>query len=398
MSWVDLVVLVLAATAGVSGWRHGMAVALLSFVGVLGGAIIGVRLAPLLVAGVENPSTRIVVSIVVVVLLVALGETTGVFFGRRIRDLITGQRTLQVDSTLGSVLQAATVVVAAWLVALPLASASFPGLAAGVRGSEVLRAVDSVMPDGARQLPDDLRQLLNNSGFPNVLSPFEETPVTAAGPPDPTLAQSAVVTDVADSVLKIRGRAPSCSRQLEGTGFVVGPQLVMTNAHVVAGTSDTGVEVVDRRGQTVELAANVIFYDPGIDVAVLRVPDLDAEPLVFSQQPASTGDDVIVLGYPLDGPFTATVGKIRDRITLSGPDIYDNGEVTREVYTVRAEVRSGNSGGPMISPTGQVVGVVFGAALDVEETGFVLTVDQVTPAFQAAQGRNIEVDTGKCAA
>jgi S1-C subfamily serine protease len=375
-----------------------MAVALLSFVGVLGGAVIGVRLAPLLAESIVSQSTRVIVSIVVVVLLVALGETTGVFFGRRIRDRITGERSLQVDSTLGSVLQAITVVLAAWLVALPLASASFPGLAAGVRGSEVLRAVDSVMPAGAKQLPAELRQLLNNSGFPDVLSPFAETPISEVGPPDPNLAQSPVVADVADSVLKIRGRAPSCARQLEGTGFVIGPELVLTNAHVVAGTSETGVEVVNRRGRTVELSAEVVLYDPKVDVAVLRVRDLTAEPLKFDPQPASPGDDTIVLGYPLDGPFTPTAGKIRQMIKLKGPDIYDDGEVTREVYTVRAVVRSGNSGGPMISPDGRVVGVVFGAALDDQETGFVLTVDQVAPAVQAAPGLRKPVDTGSCAA
>ena len=201
VSWVDAIVVLLAVIAAVSGWRHGMAVALLSFVGVLGGAIIGVRLAPLLAAGVESPTTRIMVSIAVVVLLVALGETTGVFFGRRIRDRITGARSLQLDSTLGSVLQAITVVLAAWLVALPLASASFPGLVAGVRGSEVLRAVDSVMPASAKRLPSDLRQLLNSSGFPDVTSPFSETPITQVGPPNPELLASPAVAGASDSVL-----------------------------------------------------------------------------------------------------------------------------------------------------------------------------------------------------
>jgi S1-C subfamily serine protease len=398
VSWVDAIVLLLAVIAGVSGWRHGMAVALLSFVGVLGGAILGVRLAPLLAAGVESPTTRIVVSIVVVVLLVALGETTGVFFGRRIRDRITGTRTRQLDSTLGSVLQAITVVLAAWLVALPLASASFPGLVAGVKGSEVLRSVDAVMPAGAKELPAELRQLLNSSGFPDVTSPFAETPITQVGPPNPALLDNPAVTDVASSVLKIRGRAPSCSRQLEGTGFVIGPQLVLTNAHVVAGTADTGVEVPRRRGGTVELDAEVVLYDPQVDVAVLRVPDLKAEPLTFEPKPAIAGDDVVVLGYPLDGPYTATAGKIRQLINLKGPNIYDTGEVTRQVYTVRAVVRSGNSGGPMIAPDGRVVGVVFGAALDDQETGFVLTVDQVTATVRAAQKLTREVDTGSCAA
>lgn len=398
MSWVDIVVVLLALIAGVSGWRHGMAVALLSFVGVLGGAVLGVRLAPLLAAGIESPSTRIIVSIVVVVLLVALGETTGVYFGRHIRDRITGERSLVVDSTLGSVLQAVTVVVAAWLVALPLASASFPGLAAGVRGSEVLRAVDSVMPAAAKQLPGELRQLLNSSGFPDVTNPFVETPIMEVGPPNPALRESPVVAQVAGSVLKIRGRAPSCSRQLEGSGFVIGPEMVLTNAHVVAGTSDTGVEVVNSRGRIVELASEVVLYDPQVDLAVLRVPDLQAEPLAFEPRPASVGEDVVVLGYPLDGGFKATAGKVRQMINLKGPDIYDSGEVTREVYTVRAVVQSGNSGGPMITPTGTVMGVVFGAALDDQETGFVLTVDQVAPTVQAAQRRTAEVDTGECAA
>jgi S1-C subfamily serine protease len=398
VSWVDVVVILLALVAAVSGWRHGMAVALLSFVGVLTGAVLGVRLAPLIAAGVEAPTTRIIVSIVVVVLLVALGETTGVFFGRRIRDRITGERTLQVDSTLGSVLQAITVVLAAWLVALPLASASFPGLAAGVRGSEVLRAVDSVMPEGAKALPAELRQLLNNSGFPDVLSPFAETPITEVGPPNPLLAQSPVVADVASSVLKIRGRAPSCARQLEGSGFVIGPELVLTNAHVVAGTSETGVEVTGRRGRVSELAAEVVLYDPSVDLAVLRVPGLQATPLTFDPQPASAGDDAIVLGYPLDGPYTATAAKVRSMINLKGPDIYDDGEVTRQVYTVRAVVRSGNSGGPMIAPDGRVIGVVFGAALDDQETGFVLTVEQVAGVVQAATNLRSQADTGNCAA
>lgn len=398
MSWVDLVVIVLAIIAGISGWRHGMAVALLSFVGVLGGAILGVRLAPLLAAGIESPSTRVIVSIVVVVLLVALGETTGVFFGRRIRDRITGERTLKIDSSLGSVLQAVTVVVAAWLLALPLASASFPGLAAGIRGSEVLRAVDNVMPAGAKLLPNELRQLLDSSGFPDVLSPFTKTPITEVGPPDPALASSPAVQAVAGSVLKIRGRAPSCARQLEGTGFVIGPQLVLTNAHVVAGTSDAGVEIKGRRNKITELSAEVVLYDPKVDVAVLRVPKLDAEPLEFQPQPVTAGSDAIVLGYPLDGPFTVTPGRIRQNIKLKGPDIYDGGEVTRDVYTVRAKVQSGNSGGPMIDPSGRVIGVVFGAALDDPETGFVLTVDQVAPAVQAAPRLTREVDTGTCAA
>ena len=170
----------------------------------------------------------------------------------------------------------------------------------------------------------------------------------------------------------------------------------MTNAHVVAGTDATAVEVT-RRGRTSELNARVVYYDPKVDVAVLRVPGLTAKPLTFAPAPSKSGDDAIVLGYPMDGPFKITPGRIRQEINLKGPDIYDSGEVTRDVYTVRATVRSGNSGGPMIDTTGHVTGVVFGAALDDPETGFVLTVDQVSDAAQAAPGRTAAVSTGPCA-
>jgi len=397
MSWVDVLVLFLALIAGVSGWRHGMAVALLSFVGVLGGAVLGVRIAPLLAEDVPDSATRIVISVVVVVLLVALGETTGVFLGRIIRDRFQGRASLTVDSTLGSVVQALTVVIAAWLVALPLASASMPAVAAGVKDSNVLKTVDSVMPTEARALPGSLRGLLDDSRFPKVLDSFAKTPVVAVDPPNAALADSAVVSDVRDSVLKVRGRAPSCSRLLEGSGFVVAPELVVTNAHVVAGTSETSLEVRRGRG-TRTMDAQVVLYDPNVDVAVLRVPDLDAEPLSFSPETARSNDDAIIIGYPLDGPYNATAAKVRQRIPLVGPNIYDSRRVTRDVYTVRADVQSGNSGGPMIEPDGDVIGMVFGAALDDAETGFVLTAEQVQDAVEAARGRSRDVDTGACAA
>lgn len=398
ISWVDVVVVVLALLAAASGWRHGVAVALLSFLGVLTGAVLGLRLAPLLAAQVESQQAKVLLGIGAVVLLVALGEATGVYLGRFIRDRIRREGTLKVDSTLGAGVQAIAVVIAAWLIALPLASTGFATLTTGLRDSRVLAAVDGAMPDAARRLPAELRQILDDSGFPDVVSPFSRTPVAAVGPPDADLVRDPVVTEVRDRVLKVRGRATSCRRALEGTGFVVAPQRVMTNAHVVAGTSSTTVEVTTASGRTRRLDAEVVFYDPQVDVAVLDVPALEEEPLEFSPDPARVGDDVIILGYPLDGPYTVTPGKVRERIRLRGPDIYEQGSVVRDVYTVRAVVRSGNSGGPMITPDGRVVGVVFGAALDDSETGFVLTAEQVAQALTVAANDSAEaVDTGECA-
>ncbi|GDY30726.1 MarP family serine protease [Gandjariella thermophila] len=393
MNWVDLLVITLAVLAAVSGARQGMVTALPAFAGVLGGAILGVRVAPLVVDQFSSVATRVSFAVAIVVLLVALGETLGVYVGRAIKRHVNRTPLTGVDNALGAVVQGAVVFVVAWLIALPLTSVvGLPGLAGAINRSAVLGTVNSMMPAEAQQLPGELRQLLDVSGFPAAIDPFARTPIADVSPPDTALQNSAVVNRVRPSVLKVRGRAPSCSRALEGSGFVIAPQRVMTNAHVVAGTDEALVEV--GRG---ELEARVVYYDPEVDVAVLAVPDLTAAPLTFDDRAATSGENAVVLGYPLDGPYTASPARVRERIQLRGPDIYDARTVTRDVYTVRATVRSGNSGGPLIDPQGRVLGVVFGAAVDDPETGFVLTARQVAAAASAASDLNRKVSTGSCA-
>jgi S1-C subfamily serine protease len=398
VNWVDVFVLLLAALAAVSGWRHGMAVALLSFVGVIGGALIGVKLAPVVATHVDSPTARVMVSIGIVVILVALGETTGVFFGRRIRDRITGESSRKVDSTLGALLQAFTVVLAAWLVALPLGSTSFPTLSAGIHDSKVLAAVGGgveTMFPSARELPSELRALLDSSGFPSALS---ADPVTSVGPPDMALASSPVVARVEESVLKIRGKATQCSRALEGSGFVISDDHVITNAHVVAGTAEVGVMVPDRSGHTRLKPAKVVSFDPEVDVAVLYVPGLNLPALKIAPRTASVSGDAVVLGYPLDGPFKASPARIAGQIDLNAPDIYNSKSVVRDVYAVRSVVRSGNSGGPLIAPDGTVYGIVFSEATNDPDTGYALTAPQIMPALNAGPSLTASVSTGSCAA
>ena len=393
MNWVDLLVIVLALIAAVSGARQGMVTAIASLSGVLLGAIVGVRIAPVLVERFSSATTRVVFTVAILILLVALGETIGVWAGRTVRERMHIEPIRQVDSALGTVVLALAVLVVAWLVAVPLTSASSAGLASAVKHSVILGTVDKVMPETVRQLPADLRRLLRQSGFPDVLGPFAATPQTEVEPPDPALQASPVVQQLRPSVLKVRGRAPSCGRALEGTGFVVAPERVMTNAHVVAGTEEVGVET--SRGL---VPGRVVLYDPETDVAVLAVPGLRAPPLPFAPNDATTGESAIVLGYPLDGPYQASEARVRERIELRGPNIYEAQTVVRDVYTVRAVVRSGNSGGPMVDPAGQVLGVVFGAAVDDDDTGFVLTADEVADEVANAPGLDARVSTGACAA
>jgi S1-C subfamily serine protease len=392
VNWVDLLVLFLAVLAAISGARQGVIIALPAFLGVLGGAILGIQLAPLVVRQFTDTALRVAFAVGIFVLLVALGETLGVWIGRSLRQKVKSERLAKFDSVFGAIVQGAVVFLVAWLIALPLTTVgNLPSLTSAINGSVILGGVDAVMPPSAQQLPEDLRELLDVSGFPAAVDPFSRTPINQVEPPDAALQASPVVQRVRPSVLKIHAKSQICSRALEGTGFVISPQRLMTNAHVVAGTDQVTVE-----SESGNLTAKVVHYDPDADLAILAVPRLVAPPLYFADKDATSGQDGIVLGYPLDGPYTASPARIRQRISLQGPNIYEDKKVSRDVFTVRATVKSGNSGGPLVDTNGQVIGVVFGAAVDDPETGFVLTANEVVDEVNAAPNLARSVSTNQC--
>ncbi|MBO0680986.1 acid resistance serine protease MarP [Mycolicibacterium sp. S2-37] len=388
--WLDLLVLAVAFVAAISGWRSGALGSLLSFVGVVLGAVAGVLLAPHVVSHIDGARTKLFASLFLILALVVVGEIAGVVLGRAVRGALRNRTLRLFDSIIGVGLQIVAVLVAAWLLATPLTSADQPNLAAAVKGSRVLVEVDKVAPSWLKSVPTRLSSLLDTSGLPEVLEPFGRTPIANVDAPDAGLATDAVVDATRGSVVKIRGVAPGCQKVLEGTGFVVAPNRVMSNAHVVAGSESVTVEV---DGETYD--AFVVSYDPSADISILDVPDLPARPLQFVDEPAPAGTDAIVLGYPGGGDFTPTPARVREIIELNGPDIYRTTTVTRNVYTIRGTVRQGNSGGPMINRNGQVLGVVFGAAVDDADTGFVLTSQEVSRQL-AKVGGDSRVATGPC--
>jgi S1-C subfamily serine protease len=321
--------------------------------------------------------------------LVLIGEIAGVVLGRAVRVSIRSGPVRVIDSFVGVALQLVVVLFAAWLLGSPLTTSSQQNLAAAARGSTVITEVDKYAPMWLRAVPKRMSALLSTSGLPEVLQPAG-TPIQAVDPPDPSLADSLVVSKSRPSVVKIRGVATACQKVLEGTGFVIAPNRVMSNAHVVAGSESVTVEAEGKKYD-----ATVVSYDPNADISILDVRDLPLQPLVFADEPAKTGTDAVVLGYPGGGDLAATPARVREIIELSGPDIYKTTTVNREVYTIRGPVRQGNSGGPMINRAGQVIGVVFGAAVDDDDTGFVLTTDEV--ARQLAKiGNTAPVPTGAC--
>ncbi len=391
-TWVDIVVVVVALLAAGSGYRQGAVASALAFVGVLLGAIAGIMLAPTVIGEIDDRRWRLLVGVALLVALVLIGEAAGMVLGRAARSVIRSVGVRRVDSVIGSVLQAVAVLIAAWLLAIPVSSSAEPTIASAVRGSQVLGGVDDVAPQWLRDLPSDFSALLDDSGLPQVIGPFGRTPIVSVDPPDQGLTTLPVVSSVRPSVVKIEGVAPSCNQALEGSGFVVSPERVMTNAHVVAGTRTLRVESNDGT-----LDATVVLFDPSTDIAILDVPGLTAPALRFVDRPASTGDDAIALGYPEAGPFTASPERVREVVDLSGPDIYRQSQVRREVYTVRGSIRQGNSGGPLIDTDGRVLGVVFGAAEDTSsETGFVLTAKQVSDDLARSENLTEAVDTQSC--
>ncbi|MGY1698561.1 MarP family serine protease [Geodermatophilus sp. SYSU D00766] len=392
MSLVDVVLIGLAVVFAFSGFRQGLLVSATSFLGFLGGAVLGAQLSGPVADRLDStPVTRVFAALVVVLAGALLGQLVAGAVGRAVRRRVTWEPAEVLDSVAGAILSAVAVLLVAWMVATPLASAPFPQVAGQVRQSALVQAVDEVVPGSVRAVYDSLREAIDRRGLPDVLDPLTPTRAREVDTPDQALAGSPVVDQVSGSVVKISGIAPSCSRQIDGSGFVYAPGRVMTNAHVLAGVTDP---VVEAEGQ--EYEATAVYVDQEVDVAVLAVPDLPQVPLAFAGQVSDTGDDAIIMGYPGGGPLFIGPARIRDQGPISGPDFRNTQTVQRDVYALRGEVRAGNSGGPLFDPTGQVLGVVFASAIDDPSTGYALTAQQVDPAARAGAVATAPVDTGPC--
>ncbi|MCL7460309.1 MarP family serine protease [Micromonospora echinofusca] len=391
MSAVDLVLLLLMLVFAISGYRQGFVIGVLSFSGFFLGALVGLQLGPLLARQFVDSGTRVLVSLVAIFGLAVVGQALAGWLGSHLRKTITSDVGKRVDDVGGAFVSLFAVLLVAWLVAVPLGSSSLPWLASSVRNSALLTVVDRVLPDEAQQLSTALRDTVDTNGFPDVFGDLAPTRARQVSPPDPALAGSQVVVNSQRSVVKVLGSAPSCSRRIEGSGFVYADDRVMTNAHVVAGTRSTVVELNGDRYDS-----KVVVYDPDRDLAVLHVPGLPGPSMRFAAGNAGSGADAIVLGFPLDGPYNAQSARIRDVDRITGPDIYSAGNVTREVYTIRALVQSGNSGGPLVSSNGLVLGVIFAAAADDPNTGFAVTAAEARPVALAGAERTRAVGTGEC--
>ena len=259
----------------------------------------------------------------------------------------------------------------------------------------MLLGVSRVMPNQANTWFTDFSSVLAQNGFPQVFSPFANEPITEVQAPDPALAGSPVAARAQQSIVKVVGTAPSCGKVLEGTGFVFADRRVMTNAHVVGGVDEPTVQI---GGEGKLYDAKVVLYDWQRDIAVLDVPDLEGARRCSSPTTdARSGNGAIVAGFPENGSYDVRSARVRGRINANGPDIYHRGTVRRDVYSLFATVRQGNSGGPLLTPDGKVYGVIFARSLDDPDTGYALTADEIRDDITRGLTANQQVDSQGCA-
>lgn len=395
MNLLDLVIILAAIAYGIGGFRSGAVVGIFSLIGFFGGAALGAQLAQPLGSRLVEGRAQVPVAIFCVLVLATLGQLLGVYVAGHVKShIVVHEHTKILDSSIGSVLGVVSVLLVAWMVAIPLANSPYPGLAREASQSEIVRAVNDVVPGEFRSIYHSLRTFFDRSGFPPVFGDLPPNSIVAVPPPPANLSPAVRrrVRHAEASVLKIYGQAPQCGRSIEGSGFVYAPHRMLTNAHVVAGTNAVEVQV----SATERLHARVVLYDKNSDVAVLDVPGLSAPGLRFSPTDARSGDPALVLGYPENGPLRVRHARVRSEGTVGGTDIYGHGNVHRSIYSIRAIVRSGNSGGPLVGFDGRVLGMVFATAIDSSDTGFALTDDQVRSDANQGRTRTAAVGTGAC--
>ena len=392
--FLDLILVALAAAFAVAGYRQGFIIGVMSFAGFTGGAVLGIYFAPGLakaVTAAQGPQA--VLAIIIVFAAAVVGMLIASTLGVALRSKVRRRQSTVLDSVGGAVVNVVAIMLLAWLIGTLVAYAPpFPGVAYQVNNSLLLKGVDRLIPQSARPEFSALRRLLSTQPYVQVFGALGAETALNVPKPNPAVVRSAGLLRDRNSVVKIEGVAPSCSRSIEGTGFVIGNDRVITNAHVVAGVKP-GPQVYTRFGA--QFTGRVVLFDPRRDIAVLDVPGLSMPALPVTGS-APFGAQAVVAGYPLDASFTVVPARVGRSELADGPDIYDRTHVTRDIYPIRALVRPGNSGGPLIAPDGQVYGMVFAAAVSVPDTGYALTGNELARDIRLGLDRTATASTEQC--
>jgi S1-C subfamily serine protease len=384
MTGVDWLIVAFTALLALHGYRQGFILGLLSLIGFLVGAFIGTRLAPLILPGGARSQYAPLFGLLGALLAGGALASGLEAVGVRVRSALPIRGLRAVDGVMGATLTACVALGVAWIVgAVAVQSVGSRPLRADIQDSAILRGLNGLLPPSG----PILHALGRFDQLPSVRGPAADVAAPSRG-----ILASRGVRGAGESVVRVVGTA--CGLGIEGSGWVAGPGLVVTNAHVVAGERDTAVQV---GGSPLGLPARVLVFDPHDDIAMLSVAGLHAPALRLAGEQRS-GTAAAILGYPLDGGFDREAGRIGVTQAVSTEDAYGNGPVLRSVTALRGRVRPGNSGGPMVDASGRVVATVFAALTGTSRAGgFGVPNAVVRRGLKLARSRRASVSTRQCA-
>jgi len=385
---VDVVVILTALAAAYQGARVGAVVQVCAIVGFFAGLYVGALLASETVRWAHSPTARTVVALTTMLLVAFSFGMAGRTLGGALTSHVGRGPVRSIDAVLGVAVAVVAALVTVWLLASTMVNTSSAALDTAVLQSRIINALNGVLP-APPSVFSQAQGFLTAEGFPPVLAAL--APASARPVPLPSNAQlRQAVLAAGPSTVKVEGYG--CGVLQEGSGFVAAPGLVVTNAHVVAGIAQPRVQI----GTTVR-ATEVVLFDPSFDLAVLRVDGLKAPTLRLDPAPVGRGAQGVVLGFPEGGPFTVDAAGVMAAFEAQGRDIYGSGLTVRNVYELDALVRPGNSGGPLVLPGGQVIGVVFSRSTVDPSIGYALTSPDILPRLAQAEATRQPVSTGGCA-
>ncbi len=386
-NWIDIALLVGLLVVAIAGWRSGVITTAASFAGFIGGALCGAWLVPNLIADREWPTfVQAMATLAGMFVLGVIGQAILGFAGRTIRDAVDFRPIRVLDSASGMVVSILAFLLCAWMVLSVVATSSLGPTSEQVRASRGYPLLDQVLAGPGGALLDDARELLATIDVPSL--PFNPATLPPVEDPANVDVSEAAALVARDSVVQVSATSTRCGSSSLGSGVVVSPGRVATNAHVVAGA---GRITISSAADRATRGARLVYLDPATDVAILHVPGLEA-PVPDWVDDAPRGTDAVVAGYPGGGSLTLGEARVRGQILVAD----DQGSGSREVHVFRGLVRPGNSGGALLDLDGDVIGLVFANAQDDDETGFALTRAEVAGAIAETRRATAEVPAGPC--
>jgi S1-C subfamily serine protease len=385
---VDVLLLLVLLAALRGGLARGLLGSLGGLLGLAAGGVAAFWLVPMINDALPSTRWRGPLVVAAAVVLPLVGALLGGSVGRALRRGVDRTPLKVVDRVLGGVAELIVAAIAMSFVGSALAATGSPVVAPAVASSSVLRTIDRLTPAPVGRTLAQLRNDVLSQGLPTLdaLLPGSAPPIPDVNLADPALARAA------RSVARIAGTAYACGTSSTGSGFVVAPGRVVTNAHVVAGVDRPLVELPGQRARQ----GRIVYFDPNEDLAVIAVDGLAATPLPIAPTLAANAL-AVVQGYPYGGPLTSGGARVISVATTPVPDIYGHATQAREVYALAARVRPGNSGGPLLTTDGQAAGIVFARADQDPNLGFAMTTSELMPVVARAESLSAAVPSGACA-